>query len=97
VRELTVLDLDTGKSAKVDGFPANGWLRANGSNVAYCWSPDGKRIAYVWQELDGPGDDPNKMYEARLIVCDPDGRNAKTIAAAQDGRSIETIGCVDWR
>lgn len=97
VRELTVLDLDTGKSAKVDGVPANGWLRANGSNVAYCWSPDGKRIAYVWQELDGPGDDPNKMYEARLIVCDPDGRNAKTIAAAQDGRSIETIGCVDWR
>lgn len=96
-RELTVLDLDTGKTAKVDGIPANGWIRANGTNVACCWSPDGKRIAYVWQERDEPGDDPRKVYEARLIVCDPDGKNARTIATARDGRSIETIRGVDWR
>jgi len=78
-RELTVLDLATGKTAKVDGIPANGGLYLSGTNVACCWSPDGKRIAYVWQERDGdePGNDPKKMYEARLIVCDPDGKNAK--------------------
>ena len=97
VRELTVMDLGTGKTVKVADVPEGGRIRANNSNVACCWSPDGKRIAYVWQEQDEPGDDPKKLYEARLIVCDPDGQNAKTIATARDGRSIETIGCVDWR
>jgi Tol biopolymer transport system component len=97
VRELTVMDLGTGKLTKVAGVPAGGRIKANGSNVACCWSPDGKRIAYTWQELDEPGDVRNYRYESRLIVCDPDGANPKTIATATDTRSIVSIGHVDWR
>ena len=55
VRELTVMDLGTGKMTKVDGVPARGRIKANMCNVACCWSPDGKRIAYVWQELGRAG------------------------------------------
>jgi len=42
-----------------------------------CWSPDGKRIAYVWhqQRVNPDQDDP---VEFVLSVTDPDGKNPVT-------------------
>ena len=67
---------------------------------AYCWSPDGKQIAYSWRELhEGkPEDVQNKETESFLVVCDPDGKNAKTIATEKGmGQGAITIGLIDWR
>ncbi|MDB5305850.1 MAG: hypothetical protein JWO38_52 [Gemmataceae bacterium] len=93
-RELAVLDVATGKSAAVADAPLNGDIQA------YCWSPNGKQIAYTWREIhEGkPEDVANKETESHLVVCDPDGKNQKTIASEKaQGQWIITIGHVDWR
>ena len=62
----------------------------------YCWAPDGKKIAYTWRSIpEGKAEDAS---EAILIVCDPDGKNQKTIATdiAKD-RWRNHVGHVDWR
>lgn len=94
-RELTVLDVASGESTAVGDTPVNGDI------LSFCWSPDGKRIAYVWREisLDAWQEGvPNKEAESRLVVCDPDGKNARTIASEKGAnpRAI-TLGWVDWR
>jgi Tol biopolymer transport system component len=94
-RELTTLDIPTGKSAVVSDTPLNGEI------LCLCWSPDGKQIAYIWRQLffdawyEGV---PVKETESHLVVCDPDGKNAKTIASEKGNspKSI-TLGWVDWR
>ena len=93
-RELAVLDIGTGKTTTVEELPLNGEVQA------YCWSPDGKQIAYSWRELhEGkPEDVQNKETESFLVVCDPDGKNAKTIATEKGmGQGAITIGHIDWR
>ncbi len=92
--ELHVLDIATGKIIVVGDVPLNGDLQG------YCWSPDGKQIAYTWREKhEGkPEDLINKETESHLVVCDPDGKNQKTIASEKgQGQWIVTIGQVDWR
>jgi RNA polymerase sigma factor (sigma-70 family) len=94
IRELTVLDIATGKSTRVADQPLNGDIQS------YCWSPDGKKIAYSWREAhEGkPEDLVNKETESFLVVCDPDGKNQKTIATEKaQGPWIITIGHIDWR
>jgi RNA polymerase sigma factor (sigma-70 family) len=86
---LWVLDLDTGKRTKVSDLPPEGML------TGFCWSPDGKRIAYTWEQAP---EDPNGevLLLAWLVVCDPDGKNAKKIqlASVRDPLS-QTL--LDWR
>jgi RNA polymerase sigma factor (sigma-70 family) len=93
-RELAVLDVTSGKSVLVGDTPLNGEI------LFYSWSPDGKRIAYSWRQLhEGKREDlENKETESHLVVCDPNGKNAKTIAS-EKGNSpwAFTIGRVDWR
>ena len=91
--KLFVLEMANGKVAKVEDVPLNAELQS------YCWSPDGKRIAYAWREiLEGkPEDVANKERECFLVVCDPDGKNAKTIATGKAENGIIAIGGVDWR
>jgi Tol biopolymer transport system component len=92
-RQLCVVDVATGKSAAVELLPG-------GFASGFCWSPDGKRIAYCWrQRHTGTTDElMQKETESRLVVCDPDGRNARTIATEKGrGRGVLTIGSVDWR
>ena len=74
-RELVVLDIATGKQTKVEDVPINAEIQG------YCWSPDGKRIAYTWRQLhDGePKDVIDRETESHLVISDPDGKNAKTI------------------
>ena len=94
-RELMVLDVASGESTAV------GDTQADGDILSCCWSPDGKRIAYAWRQFlfeawyEGA---PLKKTESRLVVCDPDGKNAGTVASEQgtNPRAI-TLGWVDWR
>ena len=92
--EIIVIDVATRKVAKVDEVPLN-------ANVqGYCWSPDGKKIAYSWRQLhEGkPEDVIDKETESFLVVCNPDGKNQKTIASEKGkGQWSITIGQVDWR
>jgi RNA polymerase sigma factor (sigma-70 family) len=93
-RNPFVLEIATGKVLPVTGVPLS-------SDVGgYCWSPDGKRIAYTWREIhEGqPEDVIDKETKSVLVVCDPDGKNAKMIATEQgQGQWVITIGSIDWR
>jgi DNA invertase Pin-like site-specific DNA recombinase len=92
--EMTVLDISTGKSVLVGDVPKNGEI------AGARWSPDGKRIAYVWRQLHGgkTEDVADKETEWRLVVCDPDGRNAKTILTETGPNPFaRPLGLVDWR
>jgi len=93
-RELAVLDIATGKSSPVADLPLNGEIQS------YCWSPDGKHIAFTWRQVhEGkPEDVTMKETESFLVVSDPDGKNQKTIASEKaQGQWIISIGQVDWR
>ena len=60
-----------------------------------CWSPDGKRIAMVWQEKAAPpkgAEPPRRAW--RVTVCDPGGGNANVIARRE---WIQNISGVDWK
>jgi hypothetical protein len=65
-----------------------------------CWSPDGKRIAYHWQEeIPQPPNapapaGPGKWSASRVTVADPDGANAKTIIRREYN---QTVTGIDWR
>jgi Tol biopolymer transport system component len=91
---LHVLDVADGKATKLEDVPLNAEL------MGYCWSPDGKRIAYVWREIhDGkPEEVRNRETESFLVVCDRDGKNQKAIATEKgDVPALITISGVDWR
>jgi RNA polymerase sigma factor (sigma-70 family) len=94
--ELCVLVIATGKTISVRDFPPI----ENGALMGFCWSPDGKRIAYAWREKqDGkPADLTNKETESHLTICDLDGKNPKIIASEKaESPWIISIGQVDWR
>lgn len=93
-RKLKVLNVKTGKAAEVSDTPLNGEIQS------FCWSPDGKRIAYAWREVHTgkPDEVAKKETESFLVVCDPDGKNARTIATEKaEGQWTITIGHIDWR
>jgi len=89
---LTVFDVAAAKGTPVKDVPLNAEL------LGFCWSPDGRRIAYVWRETHPPGTDPNTETQSHLTVCDPDGANQRTILS-EKGRSTGDIvlGGVDWK
>jgi RNA polymerase sigma factor (sigma-70 family) len=90
---LFVLDIESRKSLRVEGQPLNGVIL----NYCYCWSPDGKRIAYAWHQVHEKGE-ANQETESHLVVADADGKNQVTIASEKAKSSdLFTLGCVDWR
>jgi RNA polymerase sigma factor (sigma-70 family) len=92
--ELVVLDIENGKASRVADTPLKAFV------LGICWSPDGKRIAYTWQERHegNPDDLIGKETESQLVVCNPDGKNRKTIVTEKArGQWITTLGQVDWR
>ncbi|MBP3958764.1 sigma-70 family RNA polymerase sigma factor [Gemmata sp. G18] len=91
---LSVVDVATRKTTKLDDVPLNGMV------LTYCWAPDGKKIAYIWRQAhEGkPEELDKKETESHLIVCDPDGKNPKTIISEKgEGQSTVTLGSIDWR
>jgi Tol biopolymer transport system component len=96
-----VVDVTTGKAAPVEGVPPNAHIQG------FSWSPDGKTIAYAWREIHArdPNDVPMMAVRpavpietaSSLVVCDPDGKNEKTIATEKGSAQwLVTIGHVDW-
>jgi Tol biopolymer transport system component len=88
---LFVLDIKNDKSVRVEQLPLNGDL------MGFCWSPDGKRIAYTWRQVHVKGG-PSQETESSLVVADADGKNPVTLATEKgDNDGIITIGAIDWR
>jgi RNA polymerase sigma factor (sigma-70 family) len=103
MRRLFVYDLRSKKSQRLPGVPLNAWVES------FCWSPDGKRLAYTWKQVK-PGvplaentnnmNDPklNTQIESFMVIADADGSNPKTILSGKSSRSTTiTIGKMDWR
>lgn len=103
LQRLFVYDLKAKSRTRVEEVPENALL------IGHCWSPDGKRIAYSWKQVQ-PGvplventdnmNDPKLKTEteSHLVVCDANGKNPKTVLSmkAQYAPRL-TIGAVDWR
>ncbi|HYH67400.1 MAG TPA: sigma-70 family RNA polymerase sigma factor [Urbifossiella sp.] len=95
-----VLDVATKERTALADFPENGQA------IGVCWSPDGKRVAYTWTQLHADllakdrigGEDVQREAEGFLIVADPDGRNARTVASDK-GRFFGNLvlAQLDWR
>ncbi|MDB5312007.1 MAG: hypothetical protein JWO38_6209 [Gemmataceae bacterium] len=91
---LFVLDVRDKKPVRVAGQPIDAWIDG------YCWSPDGKRMAYLWQKETAVPNDPQKgkTTECNLVVADADGGNAKAVVTeTADGYGLILLGGVDWR
>jgi hypothetical protein len=83
--KLCVIDLGKpGTPAAVGGVPDGAEV------VASAWSPDGKRIAYAIGTSRPPDPAQLKKPEPRLVVADPDGKNAKVLKSG-------FIFGFDWR
>ncbi|HLN33246.1 MAG TPA: M56 family metallopeptidase [Gemmataceae bacterium] len=101
---LFVYDLQKKTRKRLDNVPSNAFIMEN----QYCWSPDGKRLAYVWKRAD-PGvplvisnlnmNDPkmNAETESFLMIADADGTNAKTLLSGKGKGPDITLGDLDWR
>ena len=89
--------------AEVDGSNSRQVSQeANGSFLTdiggFCWSPDGKKIAYVWSR---DRDDENQEWETFLMVMDADGKNAKVVLSdkvtATANISYVAFARLQWR
>ena len=85
-----------GKVVELPDVPLNADIQG------FCWSPDGKKIAYCWRTMHAEKADPAKPDEREtesfLCVCDADGKNHKTILTEKGkGQWHITLSSVDWR
>jgi RNA polymerase sigma factor (sigma-70 family) len=88
---LALVDVKTGKRRRVS-------QETNGQFVGgYCWSPDGKKIAYIWRS---DRDKENQAWETFLMVMDADGQNARVVLSEKSSHTdhwYNPFGCPDWR
>ncbi len=92
---LVILDLGTGQMTKVGGVPKNS-LTCQLND--FCWSPDGKRIAYLQYEFVEAKSAEEHENILRVVVCDPDGANARTVSTSKIiGGRANTHAGLDWR
>jgi Tol biopolymer transport system component len=84
--QVHVVDLADGKPRPVSP-------ELNAVVHSACWSPDGKRIAYAWQQRRVNPEDDQTEYV--LSVIDQDGKNPATLRTdkGRDGPPVH----VDWR
>jgi dipeptidyl aminopeptidase/acylaminoacyl peptidase len=83
--QLFVADVSGGKPVRVS-------QELNGDPPWHtCWSPDSKRIAYVWH--NGPFGNEAETF---LMMVDADGRNA-TPLMSQKAPIIPRFDCLTWR
>jgi len=88
---LAVRDIASGKVARVE--------ESGGDVYSFCWSPDAKRIAYTWRQThEGTREDViDKETEAYMVLCDPDGKNRKTITTVKGRGPTPGPRLWDWR
>lgn len=91
--QLAVYDLVSKKTTPVADVPLNAEIQSA------CWSPDGKQIAWSWHlayDRTQPKAEEQEI-EWHVTVCDPDGKNPKTIASEKGKAREFKIGRVEWR
>jgi RNA polymerase sigma factor (sigma-70 family) len=90
---LVVADPATGTMMPVRNVSPH--ARING----LCWSPDGRHVAYVWQDLDPNNPDvPPRGTLYYLTVCEPDGSNPRTVFKRLGEEPDEVaMSRVSWR
>src|SRR5262249_23994591 len=87
-RSLYVADLAGGKPVRVS-------QELNADIQGYCWSPDGKRVAYVWRQSGGKADQETESF---LMVVDADGKNAVTVLSEKgESSGVITLAAPEWR
>lgn len=79
---LYVIDVATQTVTKIAEPESTEWIHG-------VWSPDGRSIAYIWDERPAAKDgvpDAAKMEPRtrRLVVCDADGKNARVILTTEE-------------
>jgi RNA polymerase sigma factor (sigma-70 family) len=87
---LVLVDVATRKRRRVS-------QETNGQFVGgYCWSPDGKKIAYVWRR---DRDNENQAWETFLMVMDADGQNSTAVLSEKSSNKnwYNPFGWLDWR
>ncbi len=85
---LVLVDVKSGERRRIS-------RETNGTLVGgYCWSPDGKKIAYVWQRNPADGE---KEYEFFLMVMDADGQNSTVVLSQKTSDRYVPFGSPDWR
>jgi Tol biopolymer transport system component len=95
-----LLDVKSKKVEPLADFPENG--------VAYgvAWSPDGKRVAYTWNQLHEEVLKRDTITvasttidtEAFLVIADADGKNARKVASGKSKYAMNVIlGTIDWK
>jgi RNA polymerase sigma factor (sigma-70 family) len=88
---LVLLDVKTGKRRRIS-------QETNGQYVGgFCWSPDGKKIAYVWRKDRG---NDNEAWETFLMVMDADGQNSRVVVTEKSSHTdywYNPFGCPQWR
>jgi len=93
--EAMTLDVRTGQASAIKGIPDGAVL----SGMAF--SPDGKRLGYVWFTHDPQpggvaqktGNGPPPLFTHHVTVCDADGTNAKEVYSVVAAR----VFAFDWR
>jgi Tol biopolymer transport system component len=67
----------------------------NAELMGHCWSPDSKRIAYVWRQTNPA---PDGQTESFLMIVDVDGKNPVTLLTEKfDNQGTITLSSPDWR
>jgi RNA polymerase sigma factor (sigma-70 family) len=89
--QLALVDVKTGQRKRVS-------QETNGQFVGgYCWSPDGKRIAYVWRK---DRDNEDQAWETFLMVMGADGQNARVVLSEKSSHTdhwYNPFGWPHWR
>jgi Tol biopolymer transport system component len=88
---LFAVDLAGGKPRQVSQE-----LNGNLDILGYCWSPDGKRVAYVWDNSPKDRADGQES-ETSLMVVDADGRNASAVLSEKSTFGGFTLRSPNWR
>jgi Tol biopolymer transport system component len=102
LHRLYVYDLTAKTRTRLAEVPPNALV------VSYCWSPDGKKVAYTWRPIrpgvslphytESPNDPKLKAEtDSFLVIADPDDRNPKTVLSGKAGDVTTSIGTVGWR
>jgi Tol biopolymer transport system component len=79
---MVSVELDGGKTTEV-------FRHENQSPSSCAWSLDDKRVAYLWY-------DTTTKERAYLVICDPEGRNARSLAIPFPKKDANEIMILGW-